>query len=102
MVKQALKKKLIPMQDRVIAQKLEQKETINGIILPESAKEKQEIAKVVAVGPGKKNSDGKKIEIGVKVGDVILAEKYAGQEITLDGEDYFIVKADDIIAIVEE
>ena len=82
--------------------KLEQKEQINGILLPESAKEKQEMAKVIAVGPGKKTNDGKVIELGVKVGDVILAEKYAGQELSLEGEEYFIVKADDIIAIVEE
>ena len=98
---QLLKKKLIPLQDRVIAQKLEQEEKQHGIILPDSAKEKQEMAKVVAVGPGRKTPDGKLIEMPVKVGDVILAEKYTGQEITMDGEEYFVVKAEDVIAIVE-
>lgn len=73
-----------------------------GIILPDSAKKKQETAKVVAVGAGKKLDDGKVIPVSVKVGDVILMDKYSGQEITLDDEEFVIVKADDIIAIVEE
>lgn len=104
MAQQAVKKiTLKPLGNRVLAQRLEAEETMKGgIILPDSAKKKQETAKVVAVGAGKKLDDGKVIPVSVKVGDVILMDKYSGQEITLDDEEFVIVKADDIIAIVEE
>jgi chaperonin GroES len=102
---QAVKKKITlkPLGNRVLAQRLEAEETLKGgIILPDSAKKKQETAKVVAVGPGKKLDDGKVLPVPVKVGDVILMDKYSGQEVTLDDEEYLIIKADDIIAIIEE
>ncbi len=104
MVEQAEKKKTIlkPIGNRVVAIRLEEDDTLKGgIIIPDSAKKKQETAKVIAVGEGKKTEDGKTIEMPVKVGDVILMDKYSGQEITIDDEEYIIVKADDIVATIE-
>ncbi len=90
-----------PLGSRVVAQRLEQEEKLRGgIILPDSAKKKQESAKVMAVGPGELSKEGKLLPMPVKVGDVILMDKYAGQEVSIDDEDYVIVKADDIVAIV--
>ena len=92
---------LRPLGNRVVALRQEQEETLKGgIILPDSAKKKQETAKVVAVGPGQITKDGKTLPMPVQVGDVILMDKYAAQEITIDDEEYVIVKADEIIAIV--
>lgn len=104
MVQQTVKKiTLKPLGNRVLAQRMEPQETMKGgIILPDSAKKKQETAKVVAIGDGKKLDDGKVIPVPVKVGDVILMDKYSGQEVTLNDEEFVIVKADDIIAIVED
>jgi chaperonin GroES len=94
---------LKPLGNRVLAQRLEPQETLKGgIILPDSAKKKQEKAKVVAVGAGKRLDDGKTLPVPVKVGDIILMDKYSGQEIQMDDEEYLILKADDIIAIIEE
>ena len=93
---------LKPIGNRVVAQRLDSEETLKGgIILPDTAKKKQETAKIIAVGDGKKTEDGKVIPMPVKVGDIILMDKYSGQEVTLDDEEYIIVKADDIIAIIE-
>ncbi|MBN2478735.1 MAG: co-chaperone GroES [Parachlamydiales bacterium] len=92
-----------PLADRVVAKRLEAEETVKGgIIIPDSAKKKQEMAKVIAVGPGKVTDENKTLPMPVKVGDVILMDKYAGQEITIDDEEYIIVKADDIVATVQE
>ena len=104
MTQQTIKKTTLkPLGNRVLVQRLEAEETMKGgIILPDSAKKKQETARVVAVGTGRKLDDGKELPIPVKVGDVILMDKYAAQEVTLDDIDYVIVKADDIIAIIEE
>lgn len=97
------KTKLKPIGNRVVAQRLEEEETLKGgIILPDSAKKKQETVKIIAVGDGKKTEDGKTIEMPVKIGDVVLTDKYSGQEVTIDDEEYIIVKADDIIAIIEK
>lgn len=94
---------LKPLGNRVLVQRLEAQEILKGgIILPDSAKKKQETAKVVACGSGKRLDDGKVLPVAVKVGDVILMDKYAGQEVTLNDEEYMILKADDIIAIIEE
>lgn len=104
MAQQTQKKKttLIPVGNRVLAQRLESEDTLKGgLIIPDSAKKKQETAKVIAVGEGKKTNEGKAVPIPVKVGDLILMDKYSGQEVTLDDEEYIIVKADDIIAIIE-
>ena len=91
-----------PLHDRIIVQRLEEGEQkIGGIIIPDTAKEKPQEGKVIAVGNGKVNDDGKRVPIDVKVGDRILFGKYAGQEITLDGEEYFIMKEDDVLAVIE-
>lgn len=96
------KNKLKPLADRVLVQRKKEEETVSGgIILPETAKQKQEIGIVVAVGPGKKDKDGNSIAIPVKEGDQIMWDKYGGQDVTIGEEEYTIVKADDIIAIVE-
>lgn len=104
MAQQTTKKtSLKPLGNRVLVQRLEAEETLKGgIILPDSAKKKQETAKVVAVGPGKKLDDEKVIPVPVKVGDVVLMDKYSGQEVTIDDEEFLILKADDIIAIIED
>ena len=104
MIHQAEKKKttLKPIGNRVVAQRLEPEDTLKGgIIIPDSAKKKQETAKIIAIGEGNKREDGKTIEMPVKVDDIILIDKYSGQEVTVDDEEYLIVKTDDIIAIIE-
>lgn len=99
----AKKLTLKPLGNRVLAQRLESQETVKGgIILPDSAKKKQETAKVVAVGSGKRLDDGKVLPIPVNVGDKILMDKYSAQEVQIDDEEFIILKADDIIAIIEE
>ncbi|MBB64191.1 MAG: co-chaperone GroES [Waddliaceae bacterium] len=94
--------KLRPLGDRVLLERLEAEQTVNGIILPDSAKKKQETARVIAVGPGKKDKAGELIAPSVKEGDIVLMDKYAGQEVTIDGEEYSICRVGDIIAIIEE
>ena len=92
---------LRPLGNRVLTQRLEEETSLKGgIILPDTAKKKQETVKVVAVGPGINDKDGKLIPMPVKVGDTVLMDKYSGQEVTLDGEEYIIVRSDDIIAIL--
>lgn len=94
---------LRPLGNRVVAQRQEKEETLKGgIILPDTAKKKQETAKVVAVGPGALTKDGKTLPMPVEVGDIILMDKYSAQEVTIDDEEYVIVKADEIIAIINE
>ena len=94
---------LRPLGNRVLAQRQETKETMKGgIILPDSAKKKQETATIIAVGTGARAEDGSILPIPVKVGDVILMDKYSAQEVTIDDVEYIILKADDIIAIIEE
>lgn len=96
------KTKLLPLGNRVLVSRLEPEQKLKGgIVLPDSAKKKQEQAKVVAIGPGKKDKSGNLIPMPVKVNDIILMEKYSGQEITLCDEEFIIIKADDIIAIIE-
>ncbi len=90
-----------PLSDRVVLKTVEAEETTkSGIILTASAKEKPEIAEVVAVGPGGK-VDGNDVEMFVKVGDKVITAKYAGTEVKVDGEEYSIVRQSDILAIVE-
>jgi len=97
------KVRLRPLGNRVLVRRLAQEETLKGgIILPESAKKKQESAEVVACGEGKKDKNGTLLPMPVKVGDVIMMDKYSGQEVTIDDEEYVIVRSDDIIAIVEK
>ena len=90
-----------PLLDRVVVKMVEAEETTkSGIILAGSAKEKPQVAEVVAVGPGG-NVDGKDITMYLKVGDKVIASKYSGTEVKLDGEEYTIVRQGDILAIVE-
>ncbi|EGD47477.1 Chaperonin Cpn10 [Ruminiclostridium papyrosolvens DSM 2782] len=93
--------KIKPLGDRVVIKMLESEETTkSGIVLPGSAKEKPQVAEVVAVGPGTV-VDGKEIKMEVKVGDRVLTSKYSGTEVKFDGQEYTILKQSDILAIVE-
>lgn len=90
-----------PLGDRVVLKKLEAEETTkSGIVLPGSAKEKPQEAEVIAVGPGGV-VDGKEISMQVKVGEKVIISKYSGTEVKLNGEEYTIVKQEDILAVVE-
>ena len=91
-----------PLADKVVTKSVEAEETTkSGIILTSAAKEKPQMAEVVAVGPGGYDKDGKLIPMTVKVGDKVLTNKYSGTEVKLDGCEYSIVSIDDILAIVE-
>lgn len=93
---------LKPLSNRVILEVTKEEEkTISGIVLPDSAKEKPQTAKVVAVGEGRLLDNGERAEVSVKEGDVVLFEKYAGSEVKYEGNEYLVVKDTDIIAIVE-
>lgn len=93
--------KIKPLGDRVVIKMLESEETTkSGIVLPGSAKEKPQVAEVVAVGPGTV-VDGKEIKMEVKVGDKVLMSKYSGTEVKYDGQEYTILKQGDILAVVE-
>lgn len=102
MAQQTTKKMTLrPLGNRVLVQRCEQEETLKGgLILPDTAKKKQETAKVIAIGPGSTTSDGKLVPIPVQVGDTILMDKYSGQEVTIDDENFVILRGDDIIAII--
>ena len=92
-----------PLHDRVIVQRLEEGEqVVGGIIIPDSAKEKPQQGKVIAVGKGKTEKDGKITPLDVKEGDTILFGKYSGQEIKLDGEEYLIMREDEVLAVVDD
>ena len=91
-----------PLHDRIIVQRLEEGEQkVGGIIIPDTAKEKPQQGKVIAAGAGKQKDDGKRIPLDVKEGDTILFGKYSGQEIKLDGEDYLIMKEDEVLGVVD-
>jgi len=97
------KVRIRPLGNRVLARRLEQEETLKGgIIMPDTAKKKQESAEVIAIGAGKKDKQGKLIPMNIKVGDIVMMDKYSGQEVTIDDEEFVIVRSDDIIAIVEK
>jgi len=94
--------KIRPLQDRVIVKRIEEEEkTRGGIIIPDTAKEKPQEGKVIAVGKGKTADDGKLLKLDVKVGDKILFGKYSGSEIKLNGEEHLIMREDDILGVVE-
>jgi chaperonin GroES len=91
-----------PLHDQVIVQRLEEEEkTKGGIIIPDTGKEKPIEGKVIAVGAGRIKKDGTKIPLEVKKGNRVLYAKYAGTEVKIDGEEYLIMKEDDILAIIE-
>jgi chaperonin GroES len=94
--------KIRPLNDRILVKRLEQEaKTAGGIIIPDSAKEKPAEGKVIAVGNGKLNEAGQRVALEVKAGDRVLFSKYGGTEVKLDGEDYLIMREDDILGIVE-
>jgi chaperonin GroES len=94
--------KVRPLHDRLLVKRLEEEEkTRGGIIIPDTAKEKPQEGKVVAVGGGKVNEEGKTVPMDVKKGDRILFSKYAGTEVTLDGEEHLIIREDDVLGILE-
>jgi len=92
-----------PLQDRVLAKRVEQEEQVRGgIIIPDTAKEKPQHAEVIAVGPGKVGDDGKRVAPDVKKGDKVLIGKYSGSEVKLNGEEHIILREDDILAVIEK
>ena len=94
--------KLKPLNDRVIVTRVEKEQkTAGGIIIPDTAKEKPQEGKIMAVGPGKLNEKGKRIPLEVKKGDRILFSKYAGTEIKIDGVEHVFMKEDDILAVID-
>lgn len=94
--------KIRPLNDRLLVRRLEEEEkTAGGIIIPDSAKEKPAEGKVVAVGPGKVSDSGERVALQVKEGDVILFSKYGGTDVKLDGDDYLIMREDDVLGIIE-
>ena len=94
--------KIRPLHDRILIKRQEEKETRKGgIIIPDSAKEKPQEGKVIAVGNGKVNDDGKKVPLDVRAHDRILFGKYSGSEVTIDDEEYLIMKEEDVLAILE-
>ena len=95
--------KIRPLYDRIVVQRLEDNETVRGgIIIPDSAKEKPQRGTVLAVGLGKVKEDGSRQLPDVKDGDTILFGKYSGQEIKIDGEDYLIMREDEVLAVLED
>ncbi len=91
-----------PLHDRIIVQRIEEGEQkVGGIIIPDSAKEKPQQGKVIAAGNGKVNEDGKRQPLDVKAGDTILFGKYSGQEIKIDGEEYLIMREDEVLAVID-
>ena len=91
---------LRPLHDRVIVKRLEEeKKSAGGIIIPDQAAEKPVRGEVIAVGPGKKDDNGKNISLDVKVGDVVLFGKYSGSEVKVEGQDYLVMREDDIVAV---
>ena len=94
--------KIRPLNDRILVKRLEGEEkTAGGIIIPDTAKEKPAEGEVIAVGPGKLNDAGERIAMDVKVGDRVLFSKYGGTDVVLDGEDYLIMREDDILGVIE-
>jgi len=94
--------KIQPLGDRIVVEVLEAKEkTKGGIVLPDTAKEKPQEGKVVAVGKGKMADDGRIVPLEVKVGDTILYGKYSGAEVNVDDKEYLIIKEEDVLAIVK-
>ena len=91
-----------PLNDRIIVRRLEEGEqNVGGIIIPDSAKEKPQRGTVIAAGSGKRNDEGERVPLDVKAGDQILFGKYTSQEVKLDGEEYLILREDEVLAIID-
>ena len=94
--------KVRPLHDRILIKRIEDKETVKGgIIIPDTAKEKPQEAEVIAVGNGKRNEEGKVVPLDVKAGDRILFGKYSGTEIKLDGEEFLIIREEEVLGVIE-
>jgi chaperonin GroES len=94
--------KIQPLHDRIVVEAAQKEEkTASGIILPDTAQEKPQRGKVLAVGPGKRLDSGQLAAMDVKVGDTVMYGKYGGTEVTVEGKDYVILRADDVLAIVK-
>ena len=94
--------KIRPLQDRIIVKRVDEEETTKGgIIIPDTAKEKPQEGKVISVGKGKVNEDGKLQKLDVKKGDKVLFSKYSGTEINIDGQEHLIIREDDVLGVVE-
>ena len=94
--------KVRPLHDRIIVERIEESEqVVGGIIIPDTAKEKPQQGKVIAAGKGKIKDDGKVVPMDVKKGDLILFGKYGGQEIKLDGQEYLIMREEEVLAVIE-
>jgi chaperonin GroES len=94
--------KVRPLHDRILVERIEEEVRKGGIIIPDTAKEKPQHGKVIAVGPGRVDENGKRIPMDVKKGDSILFGKYSGNEIRIGDEEYLIMREDDILAIIEK
>ena len=95
--------KIRPLNDRLLVKRLQEEEmTAGGIIIPDSAKEKPAEGEIVAVGPGKVADSGERVALQVKEGDMVLFSKYGGTDVKLDGEDFLIMREEDILGIVEK
>ena len=93
--------KVRPLHDRLLVKRIEEQETVKGgIIIPDSAKEKPQEGEVIAVGNGKILDNGNKVELDVKAGDKILFGKYSGTDIKIDGEEYLILREDEVLAVI--
>ena len=94
--------KVKPLHDRIVVSRIEAEEkTAGGIIIPDTAKEKPQEGKIIAVGPGKRDEEGNLMPLDVKAGDRVLFAKWAGTELKLDGQEYMIMKEDDILGVIE-
>jgi chaperonin GroES len=95
--------KFRPLHDRVVVTRIDaEAKTAGGIIIPDTAQEKPQQGKVIAAGNGKSKDDGKRVPLDVKAGDLILFGKYSGQEIKLDGEEFLIMREDEVLAVIED
>jgi chaperonin GroES len=94
--------KLRPLQDRILVKRIEEEEkTAGGIFIPDTAKEKPQMGQIVAVGNGKKTEDGKVIPVDLKAGDNVLFGRYAGTEVKVEGNEYLIMREDDILGVID-
>lgn len=93
--------KIKPLQDRILVERVEEEETVGGIIIPDTAKEKPQKGKIIEVGPGRKDEKGNLIKIELKAGDTVLFNKYAGTEIKVEGKEFLLMREDDVMALVD-
>jgi len=95
--------KIRPLNDRIIVQRLKEEEkTAGGIIIPDNAKEKPVEGKIISVGPGKRNDSGERVALQVEEGDTVLFSKYGGTDVIIDGEEYLVMREDDVLGVIEK